>query len=119
MIYTSHFKNNNIPENAVLLSISSIKHSTFHGDTIDELVPSNDIIMGSKKGIVTPYAFQQLYKKQLTELNFTEIHEKINSYDNGSGVIVLLSTGEAKGTSCYRSSLIWWFKSNGVLIKEL
>jgi len=113
MIYTSYYSNyRNFPDNFEPVSVSLYPPKGFNGIIIEELAPTNSILMDFKNGKINEFNYiQRYYTEVLSKLNPHQIAKKLNNK--------ILLCFEKKGDFCHRHIITEWLKKHGYQIEEL
>jgi len=114
MIYTSYFsKIKNLPNYLEPISISRFSPKWYNGKNDLDLAPSEELLLGYKKGEINKEKYKEIYLKQLNELPKEKITQIKKDYKNK-----VLCCYEKSEDFCHRHILSEWLKEKEIEIKE-
>lgn len=111
---TSYF--GNLRNLEVPVSISQFPPKWYTGPQIKMLAPPRDLLLETKKGMVTNEEYTRIFNEHLTQFDPREMYDAIVA-EYGDNVTLLCF--EKPGDFCHRRLVATWFEENlGVEVPE-
>ena len=113
MIYTSYFANwRKLKQAGIqIVSIARINPNSDIQETLMELAPSVNLLMGAKKGIIKWDRYVEKYNKQLAQIDLLSILQKLEKLQEKYGNIALCCY-EKSNENCHRRLLAEFLNQN-------